>query len=324
MALKYFVPSPAAAPEDVETIAQLLGEPVIAFRRCLVEMAESLVGGLMLAQLLFLRNHAHARARPDRRVYQTAKDWELQIAASEYEQRSARKRMLAARCGWREKRGGSEKSNAMYYWIDEHELAAKYRAVAMRRAQPDKPQIQSARAQPEKPQIQTAPDRTCKARDGQRRQPGDPCVRNQKNARFPLAETSTKTTLDRRGGGGPSKTPRNRAGRHKKTATAPAPLPLFDDPTQQPDGMSPAERKALARSAFTDLGFDKPFGQPAFQAVWIVHYVEAKGKDGWLTSAMESAIQECQHDRIGIPPQFYEAKHDIEKSERAEFGRRKP
>src|SRR5439155_22912656 len=92
MAHKYFAPSPAASPEDVETITELLSEPVIAFRRCLVDMAESLVGGLMLSQLLFLRNHAHARSRPDRRVYQTATDWELQIAASEYEQRGARKR----------------------------------------------------------------------------------------------------------------------------------------------------------------------------------------------------------------------------------------
>jgi len=328
MAHKYFAPSPAAAPEDAKTIADLFGEPVIAFRRCLVDMAESLVGGLMLSQLLFLRNHAHALARPNSRIYQSATDWESQIAASEDEQRSARNRMLKAKCGWREKRGGSEKPNVMYYWIDEQELAAKYRAVRKERAQPEKPRIQTARAQPEQRQIQTVPAAVCKARNGQRAQLGAPSLQNPKMARFPLTENSAKTTLDRRGGGGPSKSARDRAGGKKKTASAPASLPLFDEPTQRPTGDESARsRAALARSAFTEIGHDAPFGQPSFQAIWVAQfsdYIATKNgdKNAWLTRAMESTIQECQRYGIGVPPQFYEAKHDIEDIERAEYKRR--
>jgi hypothetical protein len=75
-------------------------------------------------------------------------------------------------------------------------------------------------------------------------------------------------------------------------------------------------------SAFSEIGFDAPFGQPPFQAIWVTHFTAAKENGAWLTEAMEATIQECQRYKIGVPPQFFDAKHGIEKSERAEFDRR--
>jgi hypothetical protein len=37
---------------------------------------------------------------------------------------------------------------------------------------------------------------------------------------------------------------------------------------------------------------------------------------------MEETIQECQRSEIGIPPQFYTAKHNIEEQETALFNQK--
>lgn len=79
---------------------------------------------------------------------------------------------------------------------------------------------------------------------------------------------------------------------------------------------------AAAAAAFTEIGFDNPFGQPSFQAEWVTRYLEAKKNGTWLTATMEETIQACQKMGIGIPPQFYEAKHDVEKKEMQEWNRR--
>ena len=79
---------------------------------------------------------------------------------------------------------------------------------------------------------------------------------------------------------------------------------------------------SAAAAAFTDLGFEKPFGRPNFQAIWVKHFAKAKQAGTWITQAMEDTIQECQRKNIGIPPQFYSAKHDIEARENEEFKRR--
>lgn len=71
-----------------------------------------------------------------------------------------------------------------------------------------------------------------------------------------------------------------------------------------------------AAAAYSAIGFDAPFGQKQFQEVWIRRF---KGKGEWLTEAMEWAIQECQSRGIGVPPQFYDAKHYIEKEEKTLF-----
>jgi hypothetical protein len=76
-----------------------------------------------------------------------------------------------------------------------------------------------------------------------------------------------------------------------------------------------AEVQATA-AAFTAIGYDLgPFGQKAFQEVWVRKYKNRNGLG--LIFYMEETIQECQKSRIGVPPQFYEAKHFIEKEERA-------
>jgi hypothetical protein len=78
------------------------------------------------------------------------------------------------------------------------------------------------------------------------------------------------------------------------------------------------EQRKIAAAAFAAIGFDLgPFGQPAFQEVWTRRF---KGKTGdWLTQVMEETIQECQQRSIGVPPQFYTAKHSIEQEENTQF-----
>lgn len=77
--------------------------------------------------------------------------------------------------------------------------------------------------------------------------------------------------------------------------------------------------EAEATAAFSAIGFDAPFGQKKFQQVWEEEY--EKPAD-WLTMKMESTIQECQRRKIGIPPQFYAAKRDVEARENAEAERK--
>jgi hypothetical protein len=77
-----------------------------------------------------------------------------------------------------------------------------------------------------------------------------------------------------------------------------------------------AEVQATA-AAFTAIGYDQPFGQKPFQEIWVRRYKEKSGE--WLTEAMEATIQECQQRIIGVPPQFYKCKHEIEKYEEALF-----
>jgi hypothetical protein len=89
------------------------------------------------------------------------------------------------------------------------------------------------------------------------------------------------------------------------------------------------ERKSTGTAAaYLYLGFEKPFGQPDFQEVWLRNF-EARQSDPtkpnfqWLTEVMEATIQECYQEKIGIPPQFFDAKHDIEKGEAIEFANKR-
>ena len=68
--------------------------------------------------------------------------------------------------------------------------------------------------------------------------------------------------------------------------------------------------------AFLAIGFEKPFGQPAFQEVWLRRFASRNGE--WLTAVMEATIQECNQRKIGVPPQFFDVKHDVEKLEAVE------
>jgi hypothetical protein len=77
------------------------------------------------------------------------------------------------------------------------------------------------------------------------------------------------------------------------------------------------EQKSTAAAAFTSIGFIEPIGHQTFQEVWIRRYAGHTGE--WLTGIMEATIQECQQRHIGVPPQFFAAKHDIEKAENIRF-----
>jgi hypothetical protein len=77
-----------------------------------------------------------------------------------------------------------------------------------------------------------------------------------------------------------------------------------------------AEEERISAAAYLAIGFEKPFGQPKFQNIWIRKFKE---RGEWLTATMEETIQECQQKNIGIPPQFYDSKRDVETRENAEF-----
>ncbi len=83
-----------------------------------------------------------------------------------------------------------------------------------------------------------------------------------------------------------------------------------------------SKEEAGTAAAFVAIGFDKPFGQVKFQAIWIKHFEIAIAAGEWLTQAMEDTAQECQSLNIGVPPQFFSAKREVETREMAEFERK--
>jgi uncharacterized protein YdaU (DUF1376 family) len=87
---------------------------------------------------------------------------------------------------------------------------------------------------------------------------------------------------------------------------------------QTPDSRKPDRAVVVvngeAAAAFLAIGFDKPFGNLAFQHAFIDEF---RKPGEWLTMKLEAAIQRCQNEGIGIPPQFYEAKRDVEARENA-------
>jgi hypothetical protein len=86
----------------------------------------------------------------------------------------------------------------------------------------------------------------------------------------------------------------------------------------------PAEKsEGTAAAAFRDIGFEKPFGHKRFQQVFLELY-PAKRPTEFLTAVMEATIQECQRRKIGVPPQFYDAKRDVEARENAMVRRAVP
>ena len=97
-------------------------------------------------------------------------------------------------------------------------------------------------------------------------------------------------------------------------------LDLGSDLVGVKDLVEVEEMRKIAAAAFAAIGFDLgPFGHKPFQEVWIRKF---KGRGEWLTALMEETIQECQEKNIGIPPQFYSAKHRVEEEENAIFAAR--
>jgi hypothetical protein len=77
-----------------------------------------------------------------------------------------------------------------------------------------------------------------------------------------------------------------------------------------------------AAAAFRSIGFTAPFGHANFQAIWWDEWLNPKGR--WVTEMMEATIQRCQEDKIKVPPQFYDAKRDVEIRENAQVKKRVP
>lgn len=77
-----------------------------------------------------------------------------------------------------------------------------------------------------------------------------------------------------------------------------------------------AEEEEDTAAAYRAIGFEKPFGHKDFQDVWLSIWAGRVGTE-WLTQLMEMTIQQCQTHNIKIPPQFYEAKRDVEARENA-------
>lgn len=107
---------------------------------------------------------------------------------------------------------------------------------------------------------------------------------------------------------------RNDFGSHSSSSSSSSSSNLKKETDRSAAAVNGEMQKAAA-AAFIDIGFDKPFGRPNFQAVWVTHFLTAREKNSYVTEAMEGTIQECQKQNIGIPPQFYAAKHDVEAAE---------
>jgi len=113
----------------------------------------------------------------------------------------------------------------------------------------------------------------------------------------------------------------------KVTTKTPSRLPVEGEEEGEVDvegeGEKRQRKKELAAAAFSAIGFSAPFGDRKFQKVFLRRYA-ARVPGEWLTEVMESTIQACQQEEIGIPPQFYEAKRDVEKRENGTLKRAVP
>lgn len=78
-------------------------------------------------------------------------------------------------------------------------------------------------------------------------------------------------------------------------------------------------RKQDTAAAFLAIGFKEAFGHCAFQDIWVANYLAATENGSWLTGAMERTIQACQDSKVGVPPQFFSAKHEVEAAENLAF-----
>lgn len=88
------------------------------------------------------------------------------------------------------------------------------------------------------------------------------------------------------------------------------------------DGEEEVEVEDTA-AAFSAIGFNKPFGHKPFKDVWLSIWAGRVGNQ-WVTELMEQTIQTCQTHNIKIPPQFYDAKRDVEKRENSSMNTAAP
>lgn len=79
-----------------------------------------------------------------------------------------------------------------------------------------------------------------------------------------------------------------------------------------------ASENLTAAAAFSAIGFDKPVGDNKFQTILIAKYQERACAIETRTDFLEAVLQECQANRIGVPPQVYAMKRRIEEEDRAD------
>jgi hypothetical protein len=85
---------------------------------------------------------------------------------------------------------------------------------------------------------------------------------------------------------------------------------------QEAVGVTPVEI-AAAFKVFHDFRDPAPFGDKKFQVFWTKKWKTFRETPGaqWYTDVMEQTIVEGKAAGVGIPPQFYDLKHEVEKGE---------
>jgi hypothetical protein len=77
----------------------------------------------------------------------------------------------------------------------------------------------------------------------------------------------------------------------------------------------------IAAAAFSAIGFDKPIGDRKFQTLLAMRYEDRAGVQETATDFLEAVLQECQSRAIGVPPQVYAMKRQLEKEDQAQIQR---
>ena len=85
----------------------------------------------------------------------------------------------------------------------------------------------------------------------------------------------------------------------------------------------PNGKTATPAAAFLAIGFEHPFGHRPFQKIFIDKFSH-QHPGQWLTDVMELTCQECDRLGVKVPPQFYEAKRDVEAAENQKIKKRVP
>jgi hypothetical protein len=150
---------PQSDPNEYQQIDQLLGDlfgdRVIAFRRDLVDVAGGAVESVMLSQALYWSKTKEARERGGW-FWCTHHDWFGQLGLTRSQQKTARKNLREANCGWTEK----EEFNPSRTWYRVDLARLRKKALARRQSsgqiQPlsGQPQPLSGEIQPVSGQIQ--------------------------------------------------------------------------------------------------------------------------------------------------------------------------
>jgi hypothetical protein len=302
-------------------LADLLGGRIIAVRPVLIDLIGTADAAAMVSQAIYWSQRTRDA---DGWFYKTESEWFREIRVSAGRQRRSRMRLRSFGNPrfWFEKRKGMPRR--LYFRLDLsalHQHLTRLKENEAQCAQNDSTEDTSG----ERDQL-VQNDST----DG--RESNLLVVPNRihisaRNKRTSGTETSshltesTSETTDR-GGGRDGKAAAAAASRRPRATGEQCPSLFLPFEPNEIALAGTSDGAPTAIDAFKEIGHEALFGQPSFQAIWVAHYREAKRNGGWITAAMEAAIQECQKLKIGVPPQFYEAKKNVLKNENAEFDRR--